>query len=216
MPNRDYHEERRDYQFSELKRNDLNDNPFAQFSAWMDQAIQQKIMDPTAMSLSTVDASGQPHSRIVLLKAFEADGFVFYTHYDSAKGAEIEENQKVALLFYWPEMDRQVRIEGTISKISNEQSEQYFHSRPRDSQLAAYISQQSQVVADRETLEGNLSNATEDFEGSEIPHPAHWGGYKVVPSSFEFWQGRPSRLHDRFKFSQNQTQQAWSIDRLSP
>ncbi|MEA3406110.1 MAG: pyridoxal 5'-phosphate synthase, partial [Pseudomonadota bacterium] len=112
MPNRDYHEERRDYQFAQLNRRDLNNNPFAQFSQWMDQAIQQKIMDPTAMSISTVDASGQPHSRIVLLKAFEADGFVFYTHYDSAKGAEIEDSQKVALLFFWPEMDRQVRIEG--------------------------------------------------------------------------------------------------------
>ncbi len=223
MPNRDYHEERRDYQFAQLNRSALKSDPFLQFSYWMDQAIEQKIMDPTAMSVTTVDGSGQPHSRIVLLKAFEADGFVFYTHYDSAKGDEIKANNKVSLLFFWPEMDRQVRIEGTIAKISTEQSEQYFQSRPRDSQLAAYISQQSQVIADRKTLEGNLANATEDFAGSDIPHPPHWGGYKVVPHSFEFWQGRPSRLHDRFKFTQQQDEhtpqggiKAWSIDRLSP
>ena len=223
MPNRDYHQERRDYQFSELNRSALNRNPFAQFSAWMDEAVTQKIMDPTAMSVSTVDAKGQPHSRVVLLKAFETDGFVFYTHYDSAKGEEIEANNKVSLLFFWPEMDRQVRIEGTITKISTEQSERYFQSRPRDSQLSAYISQQSQPVDNRGVLEGNLANASDNFAGDDIPHPPHWGGYKVTPHSFEFWQGRPSRLHDRFKFTKTNNVhtpqegiKAWSIDRLAP
>ena len=216
MPNRDYHQERRDYQFAELNRSALNSDPFAQFSTWMDQAVVKKIMDPTAMSVSTVSANGQPHSRVVLLKSVEADGFVFYTHYDSAKGEQIEANNRVALLFFWPEMDRQIRIEGIIDKISFEQSERYFQSRPRDSQLSAYISQQSQPVENRGTLEGNLANATEDFAGSEIPHPPHWGGYKVTPTFFEFWQGRPSRLHDRFAFSQSESQQAWSITRLAP
>ncbi|MBN2865189.1 MAG: pyridoxamine 5'-phosphate oxidase [Thiotrichales bacterium] len=216
MPNRDYHQERRDYEFAELNRSALNSNPFAQFSAWMDQAVQQKIMDPTAMSVSTVSANGQPHSRVVLLKAFAEDGFVFYSHYDSAKGMQIETNNQVALLFFWPEMDRQIRIEGTISKIPLEQSEHYFQSRPRDSQLSAYISQQSKAVKNRAELEGNLANATEDFAGEDIPHPPHWGGYKVTPTLFEFWQGRPSRLHDRFQFSQPKNQQAWTIERLAP
>ena len=216
MPNRDYHQERRDYQFAELNRSALNPDPFAQFSVWMDQAVEQQIIDPTAMSVSTVSSDGQPHSRVVLLKSVEADGFLFYTHYDSAKGVQIEGNNQVALLFFWPEMERQIRIEGTIQKMSLEQSKRYFQNRPRDSQLSAYISQQSQPIENRSVLESNLANASEDFAGSEIPHPTHWGGYKVIPTFFEFWQGRSSRLHDRFAFSQSEGQQAWSIDRLAP
>ena len=215
MPNRDYHQERRVYQFSELSRTALNSNPFAQFSLWMDQA-KHKIMEPTAMSVSTVDGDGQPHSRVVLLKAFDSEGFVFYSHYNSAKGVEIDANSQAALLFFWPEMDRQVRIEGRIEKVSLEQSERYFHSRPRDSQLSAYISRQSQPVENRTALEQSLSDATETFIGEEIPHPAHWGGYRLVPHRFEFWQGRPNRLHDRFKFVLNTVDHTWAIDRLAP
>lgn len=168
------------------------------------------------MSVSTVDSHGQPHSRIVLLKAVDTEGFVFYSHYDSAKGMEIDSNSQVALLFFWPEMDRQIRIEGCVKKVSYEQSEQYFHSRPRDSQLSAYISQQSQSVESRDALEHSLASATEGFADREIPHPEHWGGYKIIPHSFEFWQGRPNRLHDRFKFTLNPTEKTWEIDRLAP
>lgn len=215
MPNRDYHQQRRVYQFSELSRSALSPNPFAQFSLWMDQASQE-VMEPTAMSLSTVDSHGQPHSRVVLLKAFDTIGFIFYSHYDSAKGLEIEDNNKVSLLFFWPEMDRQIRIEGRVEKVCVEQSERYFHSRPRDSQLSAYISQQSQPVESRTALEQSLTSATEALADREVPHPLHWGGYKVIPHRFEFWQGRPNRLHDRFKFVLNTTDQTWVIDRLAP
>ncbi|MDG6774801.1 pyridoxamine 5'-phosphate oxidase [Thiomicrorhabdus sp. ZW0627] len=218
MPNRDYHQERRDYQFAQLNRDSLKSDPFEQFSHWMEAAIEQKICDPTAMSVSSVDAEGQPHSRIVLLKAFDRNGFVFYTHYDSAKGHQFDDNDKVALLFFWPDMDRQIRIEGRIEKISAEQSEAYFQSRPRDSQLAAFISKQSQVVPDRTTLENNMMKASEQYDQQTIPHPEHWGGYRILAHNFEFWQGRPNRLHDRFRYQkvQNETEQAWSIDRLAP
>ncbi|WP_373020471.1 pyridoxamine 5'-phosphate oxidase [Thiomicrorhabdus sp.] len=218
MPNRDYHQERRDYQFAQLNRDSLKSNPFEQFSHWMEAAIEQKICDPTAMSVSTVDDQGQPHSRVVLLKAFDQNGFVFYTHYDSAKGHQISSNDKVALLFFWPEMDRQIRIEGQIKKISAQQSADYFHSRPRDSQLAAFISKQSQVVANRQALEDSMQTAKEQFDQQEVPHPEHWGGYLIQPQAFEFWQGRPNRLHDRFRYSKdhNGNEQTWSIDRLSP
>lgn len=218
MPNRDYHQERRDYEFARLDRDALDANPFLQFSKWMDDAIEQKTIDPTAMSVATVDQDGQPHSRIVLLKAFDENGFVFYTHYDSDKGHELESNAKTALLFFWPEMDRQIRIEGCVEKLSIAASESYFHSRPRDSQLAAFISKQSQVVANREELEQRLEAAKAQYAEQTVPHPPHWGGYRVIPQRFEFWQGRPNRMHDRFRYDKTaaETEQAWSIDRLSP
>lgn len=216
MPNRDYHHERREYDFDALTLEQMHGDPFKQFSLWMDFALQQpQIKDATAMSVATVSSDGQPHSRVVLLKGFSHDGFVFYTSYDSDKGHQIEANPKAALLFFWPELDRQIRIEGHLDKLSPEASETYFHSRPKDSQLAAYISKQSHIVQDRETLETRLTEASEKFEGQTVPKPDTWGGYRLIAKHFEFWQGRPSRLHDRFHYALTDNQ-SWQIDRLSP
>lgn len=215
MPNRDYRQERRSYEFAELKRSQLNDNPFEQFSQWMDAALQHIPNDPTAMHLSTVDASGQPHSRVVLLKQFDSKGLVFYTHYDSDKGSEMAANTRVAALFFWPEMERQIRVEGAVEKIPAAESAAYFHSRPRDSQLAAFISKQSSPVSSRDELELRLQAAQTAYADQEVPHPPHWGGYRIVPQRFEFWQGRPSRLHDRFRYDRL-NEHNWSITRLAP
>lgn len=216
MPNRDYRDERREYLFDSLDREQLHLDPFLQFSEWMDAAHQQNISDPTAMTLATVDADGQPHARIVLLKEFNAQGFVFYTHYNSAKAAEIDANPKASLSFFWPQMDRQIRIEGNLTKTSAEQSAEYFASRPRDSQLAALVSHQSDVVPGRKTLELNLLIADAE-QGMEIPCPDHWGGYRLSPTLFEYWQGRPNRLHDRFQYKKHpENNQAWLLERLSP
>jgi pyridoxamine-phosphate oxidase len=225
MPNRDYHQERRQYQYSGLSREQLQTSPFGQFTQWMDEAMQATVKDPTAMSVATVDANGQPHSRIVLLKAFNRNGFVFYTHYESNKGHEIIDNPKTALLFFWPELDRQIRIEGVLSKTSPAESEAYFHSRPKDSQLAAFTSEQSHEVSSRGALETAFAENSERFANRKVPHPAHWGGYRLTAHKFEFWQGRPNRLHDRFSFTlepneatteQNPPEPAWSVTRLSP
>ncbi|WP_040726240.1 pyridoxamine 5'-phosphate oxidase [Thiomicrorhabdus sp. Kp2] len=221
MPNRDYHQERRDYDFKQLSREALSLDPFIQFSHWMDEAVEEKIIDPTAMSIATVDSKGQPHSRVVLLKEIDENGFVFYSHYDSAKGQQIENNPHASLLFFWPQMDRQIRIEGLLEKVSREQSEAYFHSRPRDSQLAAASSSQSMIVPGRKTLEMNYEIQKAEHEHLEVPCPEHWGGYRLVPNRFEFWQGRPNRLHDRFIFileekHSDSNHQAWLIERLAP
>lgn len=218
MPNRDYQQERREYVYTELLRNDLLSDPFKQFTQWMDQALASQIIDPTAMSVSTVGSDGQPHSRVVLLKETDAQGFVFYSHYDSNKGQQIAQNTKAALLFFWPQMDRQIRIEGNLEKVSEQQSDDYFHSRPRDSQLAAASSQQSSVVTGRKMLEQNYAIEAERYEHIEVTRPDHWGGYRLIPNRFEFWQGRPNRMHDRFIYEKqaNKTNQAWLINRLAP
>lgn len=216
MPNRDYHQERRQYEFTELSREQLAESPFFQFTDWMDQAMQSKITDPTAMSVATVDTDGQPHSRIVLLKQSDHNGYVFYTHYDSDKGQQIESNAKAALLFFWPEMDRQIRIEGELIKIDKQQSEEYFQSRPRDSQIAAASSVQSSVVKSREILENNYRNYEQKVGEETIHCPEHWGGYRLKPKRFEFWQGRPNRLHDRFVYKLDTETNSWQIERLAP
>lgn len=215
MPNRDYHQERREYEYTELTRDSLHGNPFEQFNAWMDEAMRAHIMDPTAMSVATVDSQGQPHSRIVLLKEIDETGYVFYSHYDSHKGVEISHNPLAALLFFWPQMDRQIRIEGRLEKVSRQQSEDYFHSRPRDSQIAAASSNQSQAVTGRKTLEQNFALKGEEYQHTDIPCPEHWGGYRLIPTQFEFWQGRANRLHDRFIYFID-GHQHWDIERLSP
>ncbi|MBF6058315.1 MULTISPECIES: pyridoxamine 5'-phosphate oxidase [Thiomicrorhabdus] len=214
MPNRDYRQSRREYLASELNEDQVQSDPYRQFGLWMDQAVEKIPYDPTAMSVSTVDANGQPHSRVVLLKSFDSEGFVFYTHYQSAKGFQIEHNSKGALLFFWPELDRQIRIEGELQKIDPQDSENYFHSRPHDSQVAAASSVQSTPVDNRQTLEARFSELEEKYRDIEVPYPQHWGGYRLQAQLFEFWQGRANRLHDRLCYYRANS--AWKIQRLAP
>lgn len=206
--------ERREYQFADLDRDSLNDDPFAQFDTWMRDALANDITDPTAMILSTVDAGGHPWSRIVLLKGIDASGLRFFTNYESRKGREIAGNASVSLLFPWLQMDRQVIVGGRVEKLSAEESEAYFESRPRESQLAAWASSQSAEIASRAVLDQQFEALQQQYEGAPIPKPPAWGGYLVVPESFEFWQGGEHRLHDRFHF--RRTGDSWEIARLSP
>lgn len=221
---------RREYTQAGLTRENLNPDPFAQFEQWFQQACNAQLLEPNGMILSTVAATGQPSQRTVLLKYFDRHGFVFFTNYQSRKAQEISENSHVSLLFPWWGLERQVSILGKASKISSAESLRYFLSRPRGSQLGAWCSQQSQVISSRQLLEAQFQKLREKFEHRDIPLPDFWGGYQVVPMSFEFWQGRPNRLHDRFLYhhatppqgDQNSSQSAdispdsWQIDRLSP
>lgn len=204
---------REDYSVDQLHKKDLIKNPFEQFKEWLKEAQKSNIKEATAMSLSTVNSSGQPSSRMVLLKELDDDGFIFYTNYQSRKGKEILNNSAVALLFFWDLLERQVRIEGQIEKISLDKSDQYFAQRPIKSQIGAIASPQSEVIASREWLEEKFENESQS-EGA-TKRPEHWGGYIVKPSYFEFWQGRRSRLHDRFAFNLNE-EKAWNISRLAP
>ncbi|UQB42764.1 pyridoxamine 5'-phosphate oxidase [Thiomicrospira microaerophila] len=215
MPNRDYHAHRQSYEMGALSDEFLQHNPLILFQQWMDDAFEKKVDEPTAMTLSTVDQLNRPHSRIVLLKAFNEQGFVFYTHYASDKGVQVGLNPSGALTFFWPQLERQVRVEGLIDKMTSEASDSYFQSRPKDSQLGAYISQQSQTVASREELEQRMEQAKNQFKDKPVPRPDHWGGYYLKPDYIEFWQGRPNRLHDRLSFSK-QPNQAWLSRRLCP
>lgn len=215
MPNRDLHQERRDYDANPLSRQDMHSSPFNQFTNWMDQAVNtSSIKDPTAMSLATVDANHAPHCRIVLLKEFGEQGLLFYTHYKSKKGKEITASPFASCCFFWADLDQQIRIEGRVEKISAALSDQYFHSRPKDSQLAAFISNQSQTVDSRKTLEDKMQAAATDYADKLVPRPTNWGGYRLVPTKFEFWQGRPNRLHDRFIYEKKGS--SWLISRLAP
>jgi pyridoxamine 5'-phosphate oxidase len=198
-----------------LRRLDLDPDPIKQFANWFAAAIEVGIRDVNAMSVATATVEGRPFVRIVLLKGFDQDGFVFFTNYESQKGEQLEENPYAALAFYWIELDRQIRISGPAEKTSRAESERYFHSRPRASQLGAWASRQSQALDGRRILEARLAEMTERFAGEEIPLPPHWGGYRVRPEMMEFWQGRPNRLHDRFRYNR-QAEGAWAIERLAP
>ncbi len=205
---------RKTYKLNSLNRDDLLDDPKKLMRNWLDDAIGFKDPEPTAMTLSTVDKDGQPSSRVVLLKDID-DGFVFYTNYNSKKSEDIEAQNKVSLLFHWKVMERQVRIQGTVEKVSEENSIEYFHSRPKGSQLGAWASPQSKVIASRSTLDDRMSELREVYLGRDtLPKPAHWGGYRVLPTYFEFWQGRDNRLHDRFIFTF--VNDSWEIKRLAP
>jgi pyridoxamine 5'-phosphate oxidase len=205
---------RKDYKLRSLSELDVAASPIDQFTTWWNEAIASNIDEVNAMSLATADASGQPHARIVLLKGMSENGFEFFTNYESNKGKEMAANSKVALVFFWKELERQIRIEGTVSKLSEAQSNQYFFSRPVESRIGAWSSPQSSVIKDREVLDKNVLQITATFEGKEITRPPFWGGYIVQPESIEFWQGRSSRLHDRIAyFLENNT---WSIKRLAP
>ncbi|HEV3410671.1 MAG TPA: pyridoxamine 5'-phosphate oxidase [Chthoniobacterales bacterium] len=206
---------REEYVSHGLRRAELDRDPIRQFAKWFGEAAAGDIRDVNAMNLATVNAEGVPCSRVVLLKAMSDRGFVFYTNYTSAKAREIEANPRVALNFFWVQLSRQVRINGTAERTSREESEEYFHSRPVGSQLGAWASNQSEVIPNRDVLEAKLVEVTDRFGGGVIPLPPNWGGYRVVPATIEFWQGRTNRLHDRFRYTR-QADDTWLIERLSP
>lgn len=206
---------RHEYDAHGLRRADLHSDPFKQFGAWFAAALAADIRDVNAMSLATATPDGQPSVRIVLLKGFDERGFTFFTNYDSEKGRQLEANPHAALAFFWVKLERQVRISGSVERTSREDSAAYFHSRPPGSRLGAWVSKQSEVIDSRQILDARLEQMTERFEGGEISLPPHWGGYRVKPDQIEFWQGRPNRLHDRFRYSRR-AEGAWQIDRLAP
>lgn len=205
---------RKEYSDKGLHRADLDAEPMAQFEKWFAQAVELKLHEPNAMSLATVDGSGMPLLRTVLLKYFDASGFVFFTNYESRKAEQIAVNPRVSLLFPWVTLERQVIVQGRAEKISSAESLRYFTSRPRESQLGAWVSSQSSVISSRKLLMQKLTEITEKFSQGEIPLPSFWGGYRVKPETIEFWQGGPARLHDRFLYKRGE--QEWSIERLSP
>ena len=205
---------RREYLSGGLERENLNDDPIVQFSLWMQQAVDSEIQDPTVMIVASVAANGQPSQRIVLLKKIDQNGFVFFTNYESRKASELSTNSKISLLFPWNIIDRQVKVCGDVEKITVEQTSEYFFSRPKGSQLAAVASKQSSVLTSRKELVERFESLQKEYEDRNIPLPGFWGGYRVIPSEIEFWQGGANRLHDRFRYLRNEG--GWVIDRLAP
>jgi pyridoxamine 5'-phosphate oxidase len=229
---------RREYNLAGLRRNDLDPDPIVQFQRWFDQATGARasgylrkffvrlyksllliggveMVDINAMTLATADSEGNPSARVVLLKGIDPRGFIFFTNYNSRKGRELEVNPHAAIVCYWPELERQVTIAGTVAKVPDAESDAYFDSRPYGSRIAAWASDQSQAVRDRAELEAKWQKFEKQYPGPEVPRPSHWGGYVLSPTSLEFWQGRPNRLHDRFRYTREQDN-SWVIERLSP
>lgn len=206
---------RQDYTKASLDIDSVNKDPMIQFEKWFSEAQKGELLEPNAMVLSTVDVSGQPFQRTVLMKALATDGIVFYTNYKSRKAQQIQENNNVSVLFPWYAMERQVAIQGIVEKISAKESLKYFSSRPHGSQLGAWVSQQSSVITSRSILEMKLAEMTRKFKEGKVPLPDFWGGYRIKPSTVEFWQGRQSRLHDRLIYTQ-QEEGNWALDRLAP
>ncbi|HEY0245032.1 MAG TPA: pyridoxamine 5'-phosphate oxidase [Mucilaginibacter sp.] len=206
---------RQDYSAASLSEDSINSSPIKQFDIWFNEALEAKLHEPNAMTLATATHDGRPSARIVLLKGFDNSGFMFYTNYLSRKGKEITKNPLGAITFFWGELERQVRIEGTIEKLSKEQSDRYFKSRPKMSQLGALVSPQSQEIANREVLETKMSQLEAEYEDKDIPKPSFWGGYVLKPRMIEFWQGRSSRLHDRILYKKIDNSN-WKKVRLAP
>ncbi|MBC7565353.1 MAG: pyridoxamine 5'-phosphate oxidase [Pedobacter sp.] len=205
---------RQDYRVASLSESDIEADPILQFKKWFSDAVNAQLYEPNVMTFATADSDGKPSARIVLLKGFDEHGFVFYTNYESKKSQDLIENPQAALVFFWAELERQVRVEGIVSKVDKEVSKAYFHSRPIGSQIGAIASPQSAVITDRSILEDKVSALTTQYEGKEIPAPDNWGGYLVEPKHIEFWQGRSSRLHDRIIY--DFVESAWKINRLAP
>jgi pyridoxamine 5'-phosphate oxidase len=205
---------RSDYKRASLDIADVDADPLRQFATWLDEAIRSVALEPTAMTLATASADGRPSARIVLLKAADAHGFVFYTGFDSAKGRDLAANARAALVFFWSELERQVRVEGDVGKVSAADADAYFARRPRLSRLSALASPQSETIPDRAWLEMRFDALARQHPGDDVPRPPHWGGFRVVPHAIEFWQGRPSRLHDRLRYTRHAS--GWTIARLAP
>lgn len=211
----DFEQLRKDYRLQSLEKKDVSADPFLQFNLWWKEALDSKIEEANAMTLATASPQGKPSARIVLLKEISSEGFVFFTNYESHKGKQILENPQACLVFFWKELERQVRIEGKIQKVSAMESDSYYATRPLESRIGAWSSPQSQVIASRTQLEKRVEEYTQKFSSGNIPRPPHWGGYVLIPELIEFWQGRPGRLHDRLQYSLTQEKQ-WKIERLAP
>ncbi len=205
---------RRDFAGQPFDEDCVNKNPIEQFSVWFEEAVNAQLLDPYAMSISTVDFNGQPSTRIVYMRGIKDGGFVFYTNYNSSKGKDLTENNLVSLNFFWGELERQIRIEGEVERVSEDDSDTYFAQRPRESQIGAWASNQSEELTDRNALEKKVSHYTEKFKDVDVPRPEHWGGYIVKPTKIEFWQGRANRLHDRIVYTKSDND--WKQSRLSP
>ncbi len=214
MPEINLKKIRQEYTQHSLDESEVDSNPFTQFKNWFREALESEVKEPNAMSLATIDSMAKPHNRIVLLKGFDEEGFTFFTNYQSNKGTEIEGNSSVAVCFFWVELERQIRIEGKAKKLSRAESEEYFKTRPKMSQIGALASNQSEIVPDRNHLDDRFNELAKKFSDGDIPMPETWGGYRIYPEYFEFWQGRRSRLHDRIAYSKEDL--SWSIKRLSP
>jgi pyridoxamine 5'-phosphate oxidase len=205
---------RNDFSKQTLSKKDLVSDPFQQLKTWIDEAVKGEVLEPIATTISTVSKYGQPSSRIVYVRDIPENGLVFFTNYHSKKGTDLSINAHACMNFFWPELERQIRVEGIIEKVEDAVSDDYFNARPKSSQVGAWASHQSEKLSSREELEQRVAELTKKYENTDVPRPPHWGGYILVPHYFEFWQGRPSRLHDRIAYSREE--ESWQIDRLNP